>query len=153
MGVVVQKYGGSSVADAAGVKRVAQRIADTRRAGNDVVVVVSHPSPGCDDDTSTAAPIAPNSAVVTQRPRLAALPPLFESIRVPPCGIVTRSCSHAGALTSRADIIVRSVFAERSTAGMPAAGAILCAGALCALSTPVSNTFVENATASIQMTE
>ena len=41
MGVVVQKYGGSSVADAAGVKRVAQRIADTRRAGNDVVVVVS----------------------------------------------------------------------------------------------------------------
>lgn len=41
MGIVVQKYGGSSVADAAGVKRVAQRIIATRKAGHDVVVVVS----------------------------------------------------------------------------------------------------------------
>ena len=41
MGIVVQKYGGSSVADAAGIKRVAQRIVNTRRAGHDVVVVVS----------------------------------------------------------------------------------------------------------------
>lgn len=41
MSLIVQKYGGSSVADAAGIKRVAQRIVDTRRAGNDVVVVVS----------------------------------------------------------------------------------------------------------------
>ena len=49
MGVVVQKYGGSSVADAAGVKRVAQRIADTRRAGNDVVVVVSAMGKSTDD--------------------------------------------------------------------------------------------------------
>ena len=41
MGIVVQKYGGSSVADARSVKRVAQRIVATKRAGNDVVVVVS----------------------------------------------------------------------------------------------------------------
>ncbi len=41
MGIVVQKYGGSSVADAAGVKRVAQRIVNTRKQGHDVVVVVS----------------------------------------------------------------------------------------------------------------
>ena len=41
MGIVVQKFGGSSVADAAGVKRVAQRIINTRKAGHDVVVVVS----------------------------------------------------------------------------------------------------------------
>ena len=33
MGIVVQKYGGSSVADATGIKRVAQRIVDTRKAG------------------------------------------------------------------------------------------------------------------------
>jgi aspartate kinase len=39
--VVVQKYGGSSVADADGIKRVAQRIVATRKAGHDVVVVVS----------------------------------------------------------------------------------------------------------------
>jgi aspartate kinase len=39
--LIVQKYGGSSVADATSIKRVAQRIAETKRAGNDVVVVVS----------------------------------------------------------------------------------------------------------------
>ncbi len=41
MGIVVQKYGGSSVADATSIKRVAQRIVATRKAGHDVVVVVS----------------------------------------------------------------------------------------------------------------
>jgi aspartate kinase len=41
VGVVVQKYGGSSVADAESIKRVAQRIVDTKREGHDVVVVVS----------------------------------------------------------------------------------------------------------------
>jgi aspartate kinase len=41
MGLVVQKYGGSSVADAERIKRVAQRIVATRRDGHDVVVVVS----------------------------------------------------------------------------------------------------------------
>lgn len=41
MALIVQKYGGSSVADAEGIKRVASRIVATRRAGNDVVVVVS----------------------------------------------------------------------------------------------------------------
>jgi len=39
--LVVQKYGGSSVADAESIKRVAERIVSTRRAGDDVVVVVS----------------------------------------------------------------------------------------------------------------
>jgi aspartate kinase len=39
--LVVQKYGGSSVANADGIKRVAQRIVATRKAGHSVVVVVS----------------------------------------------------------------------------------------------------------------
>ncbi|MDN6485919.1 MAG: aspartate kinase [Ancrocorticia sp.] len=41
MALVVQKFGGSSVAHAASIKRVAKRIAETKRMGNDVVVVVS----------------------------------------------------------------------------------------------------------------
>jgi len=41
MSLVVQKYGGSSLADAERIRRVAGRIASTRRQGNDVVVVVS----------------------------------------------------------------------------------------------------------------
>ena len=40
-GIVVQKYGGSSVADTARIRRVAERIAATRRQGKQVVVVVS----------------------------------------------------------------------------------------------------------------
>jgi aspartate kinase len=39
--LIVQKYGGSSVADAESIRRVAARIVETHRAGNEVVVVVS----------------------------------------------------------------------------------------------------------------
>ncbi len=41
MPVVVQKYGGTSVADATRIKAVADRVAQTRKAGYDLVVVVS----------------------------------------------------------------------------------------------------------------
>jgi len=41
VGLIVQKYGGSSVADAEGMKRVAARIVASKRDGNQVVVVVS----------------------------------------------------------------------------------------------------------------
>ena len=41
MALIVQKFGGSSVADAESIKRVAARIVETRKAGNEVVVVVS----------------------------------------------------------------------------------------------------------------
>ncbi len=41
MSLIVQKYGGSSVANAEKILRVAQRVIKTKRAGNKVVVVVS----------------------------------------------------------------------------------------------------------------
>jgi aspartate kinase len=41
VGLVVQKYGGSSVADAGRIRAVAERIVATREAGNEVCVVVS----------------------------------------------------------------------------------------------------------------
>ncbi|HXZ35897.1 MAG TPA: aspartate kinase [Thermodesulfobacteriota bacterium] len=41
MALIVQKYGGTSVGDLARIRNVAQRVAKTRREGNDVVVVVS----------------------------------------------------------------------------------------------------------------
>ncbi|MGO1592679.1 MAG: aspartate kinase [Ancrocorticia sp.] len=49
MALIVQKFGGSSVADAASIKRVAKRIAETKRMGNDVVVVVSAMGDTTDD--------------------------------------------------------------------------------------------------------
>ena len=46
---VVQKFGGSSVADAESIKRVARRIAATKQAGNEVVVVISAMGDTTDD--------------------------------------------------------------------------------------------------------
>ncbi len=56
---VVQKYGGSSVADAAGIKRVAQRIVATRKAGHDVVVVVSAMGDTTDELRDLAQQVTP----------------------------------------------------------------------------------------------
>ncbi|WP_374929022.1 aspartate kinase [Kytococcus sedentarius] len=49
MPLVVQKYGGSSVADADSIRRVARRVAATRAAGHEVVVVVSAMGDTTDD--------------------------------------------------------------------------------------------------------
>ncbi|WP_347038887.1 aspartate kinase [Glutamicibacter halophytocola] len=49
MGLIVQKFGGSSVSDAEGIKRVARRIIDTKSQGHDVVVVVSAMGDTTDD--------------------------------------------------------------------------------------------------------
>ena len=49
MALIVQKYGGSSVADAEKIKNVARRIIKTKEAGNQVVVVVSAMGDTTDD--------------------------------------------------------------------------------------------------------
>lgn len=59
MSIVVQKYGGSSVADAAGIKRVAQRIVSTKKAGHDVVVVVSAMGDTTDELMDLAYEVSP----------------------------------------------------------------------------------------------
>jgi aspartate kinase len=57
--IVVQKYGGSSVADTDLIKRVAERITQTKREGHDVVVVVSAMGKTTDRLTQQALDIAP----------------------------------------------------------------------------------------------
>ncbi|GGS74336.1 aspartokinase [Planobispora rosea] len=59
MALVVQKYGGSSVADATSIKRVAQRIVATKKAGNDVVVVVSAMGDTTDELLDLAQQVSP----------------------------------------------------------------------------------------------
>jgi aspartate kinase len=59
VGIVVQKYGGSSVADAEGIKRVAQRIVDAKRDGHDVVVVVSAMGDSTDELIELAEQVSP----------------------------------------------------------------------------------------------
>jgi aspartate kinase len=57
--LVVQKYGGSSLADAESIKRVARRIVDTRKAGNEVCVVVSAMGDTTDELLDLALQVSP----------------------------------------------------------------------------------------------
>lgn len=57
MSLIVQKFGGSSVADAQKVENVAKRVTDTYKEGNSVVVVVSAQGDTTDDFLDKAAEI------------------------------------------------------------------------------------------------
>jgi aspartate kinase len=57
--LIVQKYGGSSVADAERIKRVAERIVDARKSGDDVVVVVSAMGDTTDELLDLAHKVSP----------------------------------------------------------------------------------------------
>ncbi|MBA8815519.1 aspartate kinase [Microbacterium halimionae] len=59
MALIVQKYGGSSVADAESIKRVAKRVVDARRAGHEVVVAVSAMGDTTDELLALASQVAP----------------------------------------------------------------------------------------------
>jgi aspartate kinase len=59
VGLIVQKFGGSSVADAEGMKRVAQRIVATKKAGHQVVVVVSAMGDTTDELIALANQVSP----------------------------------------------------------------------------------------------
>ena len=59
MSLVVQKFGGSSVADAESIKRVAKRIVETRRGGHEVVVVVSAMGDTTDELLDLAQQVSP----------------------------------------------------------------------------------------------
>jgi aspartate kinase len=58
--LIVQKFGGSSVADAPSIQRVARRIADTKHAGHDVVVVVSAMGDTTDELVDLAHKVSPD---------------------------------------------------------------------------------------------
>ncbi len=60
MGLVVQKYGGSSVGTAERIKRVAERIVATRKDGNEVVVVVSAMGDTTDELMDLAQQVSPS---------------------------------------------------------------------------------------------
>ena len=60
MSVIVQKYGGSSVADVDKLKHVAQRVMQTRAQGHEVVVVVSAMGDTTDELLAMAKKVSPN---------------------------------------------------------------------------------------------
>ena len=60
MSVIVQKYGGSSVADVQKLKAVAARVMQTRAQGHEVVVVVSAMGDTTDELLTLAKQVSPN---------------------------------------------------------------------------------------------
>ncbi|WP_314195829.1 aspartate kinase [uncultured Arthrobacter sp.] len=102
--LIVQKFGGSSVADAAGICRAARRIAKTREAGYQVVAVVS----AMGDTTDQLSDLA---AEVSQKPNPGALDALLSmgeavsssllAIALVDCGLAARTFtgSQAGLIT------------------------------------------------------
>jgi aspartate kinase len=60
MSIIVQKYGGSSVADVQKLQRVAERVMEARRQGHDLVVVVSAMGDTTDDLLAMAKQVSPN---------------------------------------------------------------------------------------------
>ena len=60
MPLIVQKYGGSSLADAGRIVNVARRIADTRRQGSQVVAVVSAMGDTTDELIDLARTVSPD---------------------------------------------------------------------------------------------
>jgi aspartate kinase len=60
VGIIVQKYGGSSVSDAVSIQRVARRIVDTARSGSQVAVVVSAMGDTTDELTDLANEVSPD---------------------------------------------------------------------------------------------
>ena len=89
--LIVQKFGGSSVADAAKIERVAGIIADTYNAGNDVVVVLSAQGDTTDDLIEKAREINPNPSKremdmllsVGEQISIALMAMQFEKMRLP----------------------------------------------------------------------
>ena len=64
MALIVQKYGGSSVADTESIKRVAKRVVETEKKGNKVAVVVSAMGDTTDDlidQPSASTPTRPSA--------------------------------------------------------------------------------------------
>ncbi|BDU49807.1 aspartate kinase [Haliovirga abyssi] len=63
MGIIVQKYGGTSVANTERIREVAKRVLETKKNGNDVVVVLSAPAGTTDKLIKMAEEISPNPHV------------------------------------------------------------------------------------------
>ena len=107
MGRIVQKFGGSSVADAASIKRVAGLIAARHEAGDEVVVVISAMGDTTDDLMDLAFEVSPHPTpreldmllTTGERQSAALLAMALDDLGVPACSYTG---SQAGVITTAA---------------------------------------------------
>ena len=107
MPIIVQKYGGTSVDGVDRLRRVADRVARAREAGNDVIVVVSAMGQTTDDLARMAKDIAPEpdpremDMLLTAGERIA-MALLGIAINARDCRAVSYTGSQAGIITDTA---------------------------------------------------
>lgn len=89
MGIIVQKFGGSSVANAERVNNVARLITDTYKAGNDVVVVVSAQGDTTDD-------LIQKASTITDKPSKRELDMLLSSGEIISASLVAMAIERTG---------------------------------------------------------
>ena len=135
MPLVVQKYGGTSVADPDRIRHVARRVARTRRAGNDVIVVVSAMGHSTDDlitlahEVSSDPPAREMDMLLTagERISMALLAMALHSEGVPALSLTG---SQAGILTdaSHGEAKITEIRGTRVREGLETGNVVIVAG-------------------------
>ena len=135
MAIIVQKYGGTSVGDADRIKAVARRVAETRAAGNDVVVIVSAMGKTTDDLMLLAEEVSSNlhsremDMLLTAGERVS-MALLAMAIRDQGHEAISLTGSQAGILTdsSHGSARIREVRAFRVKESLEAGNVVIVAG-------------------------
>ncbi len=135
MSLIVQKYGGTSVADPDRIKRVAARVAETRRGGNDVIVVVSAMGASTDDlidlahRVSDAPPAREMDMLMTAGERIS-MALLAMALHDEATPAMSLTGSQAGILTdaSHGDAKITAIRGTRVQEGLQAGNVVIVAG-------------------------
>jgi aspartate kinase len=135
MSLVVQKYGGTSVADANRIRNVAARVVDTYKQGNEVVAVVSAMGKGTDDLLALAREVSDNThpreldmlLTAGERVAMALVAMAIQDLGVPALSLTG---SQAGILTTgrhgHAEIV--EIRANRVREGIDSGSVVIVAG-------------------------
>ncbi len=135
MSLIVQKYGGSSVGDAARIRAVARGIAATRRGGNDLVVVVSAMGDTTDELVAMAAEVSDRQhpreldMLLTAGERIS-IALLAMAIADQGITAISLTGSQAGILTDavHGGAKIREIRGDRVRAGLAAGQVVIVAG-------------------------
>ncbi len=135
MGLIVQKYGGTSLAEPERITRVAQRVCDARRSGQDVIVVVSAMGSSTDDlielaqEVSPAPPAREMDMLLTAGERIS-MALLAMAIQAEGVEAVSYTGSQAGILTDAAhgSAQIREIKGTRIQESLDAGRVVIVAG-------------------------
>ncbi len=135
MSLIVQKYGGTSVADPDRIKRVARRVASTRRTGADVIVVVSAMGNSTDELIGLAHQVSSNPTAremdmlltAGERISMALLAMALQSQGIPALSLTG---SQAGIITdaSHGEAKIREIRGTRVRGGLETGHVVIVAG-------------------------